>query len=305
LRRGATVSGIGVHSGRDVSVTLHPAEADAGVTFYHANGGGARDRAIPATFRHVAATDLCTAVGVPGATIATVEHLLAALSALGVDNAAVEIDGPEVPIMDGSAGAFIDAVDEAGVERLDAPLRYVRVDQPVRVEDGESWAEFVPHNGRRVEVEIDFANPLVGKQKYAVDVDGGSFRSDIARARTFGFLCDVEQLWARGLARGASLENAVVIGEDRVINPEGLRFTDEFVRHKVLDAIGDLALAGLPILGCYRSRRGGHRLNVMALQALFAREDAWTLVEAPQPRRETGHAELPAGVALAYGMDAT
>ncbi|MEX2147888.1 MAG: UDP-3-O-acyl-N-acetylglucosamine deacetylase, partial [Candidatus Rokuibacteriota bacterium] len=176
----------------------------------------------------------------PGATVATVEHLLAALSALGVDNAAVEIDGPEVPIMDGSAGAFIDAVDEAGVERLDAPLRYIRVDQPVRVEDGESSAEFIPHNGRRVEVEIDFANPLVGKQKYAVDVDSGSFRSDIARARTFGFLSDVEQMWARGLARGASLENAVVIGDDRVINPEGLRFSDEFVRHKVLDAIGDL-----------------------------------------------------------------
>jgi UDP-3-O-[3-hydroxymyristoyl] N-acetylglucosamine deacetylase len=299
------VSGIGVHSGHDVSVTLHPAAADAGVTFYHSDGNGARDRAIPATFRHVAATDLCTAVGVPGATVATVEHLLAALSALGVDNAAVEIDGSEVPIMDGSAGAFIDAVDEAGVERLDAPLRYIKVEKPVRVEDGESLAEFTPYNGRRVEVEIDFASPLIGKQKYAVDVDGGTFRRDIARARTFGFLCDVERMWARGLARGASLENAVVIGEDRVINPEGLRFSDEFVRHKVLDAIGDLALAGLPILGRYRSRRGGHRLNIMALQALLDREDAWTVIEAPQPRPETAHAELPAGVALAYGMDAT
>lgn len=304
LRRGATVSGIGVHSGCEASITLHPAEADSGVTFYRSNGRD--DHAIPATFRHVAATDLCTAVGVPGATIATVEHLLAALSALGVDNAGVEIDGPEVPIMDGSAGAFIDAVDEAGVERLDAPLRYIKVERPVRVEHGDSYAEFTPYNGRRIEVEIDFANPLVGKQSLALDVSGGSFRRDIARARTFGFLCDVEQLWARGLARGASLENAVVIGEDRVINPEGLRFSDEFVRHKALDAIGDLALAGLPILGRYRSRRGGHRLNVMALQALFSEQDAWTLVEAPQqPRRETGHADLPAGLAVAYGMDAS
>jgi UDP-3-O-[3-hydroxymyristoyl] N-acetylglucosamine deacetylase len=305
LRRGATVSGIGVHSGREVSITLHPAEADSGVTFY-SGGNSSRDRAIPATYRHVAATDLCTAVGVPGATVATVEHLMAALSALGIDNAAVEIDGGEVPIMDGSAGAFIDAVDEAGVERLDAPLSYIKVAQPVRVEDGESWAEFTPYNGRRIEVEIEFDNPLIGRQSFGVDVNGGSFRSDIARARTFGFLADVERLWARGLARGASLENAVVLGQDRVINPEGLRFADEFVRHKVLDAIGDLALAGLPILGRYRSWRGGHKLNVMALKALFQRSTAWALVEAPQPRRQpAGHAELPVGVAVAYGMDAT
>ena len=306
LRRGATISGIGVHSGCEVSVTLHPAEADTGVTFHCGKGAGSLNRAIPATYRHVAATDLCTAVGVPGTTIATVEHLMAALSALGVDNAGVEIDGPEVPIMDGSAGAFIDAVDEAGVERLDAPLSYVKVTKSIRVEDGESWAEFTPYNGRRIEVEIDFDNPLIGRQRYAAEVNGGNFRSDIARARTFGFLADVERLWARGLARGASLENAVVVGEDRVINPEGLRFSDEFVRHKVLDAIGDLALAGLPILGRYRSWRGGHKLNVMALQALFARQEAWTLIEAPQQRRESaGHAELPVGVAVAYGMDAS
>ncbi len=306
LRRSVTISGIGVHSGSEASVTLHPCEADTGVTFYSGSGRGSRDCAIPATYRYVAATDLCTAVGVPGATVATVEHLMAALSALGVDNAAVEMEGPEVPIMDGSAGAFIDAVDEAGVERLDAPLSYVKVTRPVRVEDGESWAEFRPYNGRRIEVEIAFDNPLIGRQRYAADVSGGSFRSDIARARTFGFLADVERLWARGLARGASLDNAVVVGEDRVINPEGLRFADEFVRHKVLDAIGDLALAGLPILGCYRSWRAGHKLNVMALQALFAQTDAWTTVEAVQPRREpAGHAELPIGVAVAYGMDAS
>ena len=302
LRRGATVSGIGVHSGREATVTLRPAEANAGVTFYHANR---RDRAIPARLSHVAATNRCTSVGVPGdAMIATVEHLLAALSAAGIDNAAIDVDGPEVPIMDGSAGAFMDAVDEAGVERLDAPLRYIKITETVRVEDGLSYAEFTPYNGRRIEVEIDFDSPLIGRQKFAADVDG-AFRSEIARARTFGFLAEVEQLWARGFARGASLENAVVLGEDRVINPEGLRFSDEFVRHKVLDAVGDLALAGVPILGRYRSYRGSHRLNVMALQVLFERQEAWTFVEAPQPRRECAHADLPAGLAVAYGMDAT
>ena len=308
LRREATVCGIGVHSGHEVSITLHPAEADTGVTFFHAGGNGRRDRSIPATYRHVAATEQCTAVGVPGATVATVEHLLAALSALGVDNAAVEMNGSEVPIMDGSAHAFIDAVDEAGVERLDAPLRYIKVTRPVRVEDGQSYAEFIPYDGRRIEVEIDFTNPLVGRQRYAADIDGRGFRRDIGRARTFGFLADVERLWAKGLARGASLENAVVVGEDRVVNPEGLRFSDEFVRHKVLDAIGDLALAGLPILGCYRSWRGGHRLNVMALQALFSNEDAWTVIDAPAAvvrRPEVAHADLPAGLAVAYGMDAS
>ncbi len=298
LRSAATLSGIGVHSGREVSLTLHPAEADTGVTFIAANGSTHR---IPANVRHVSATELCTAVAVPGASVATVEHLMAALSALGIDNATVEIDGPEVPIMDGSAAPFVDAVDQAGVERLDAPLRYIRVLQPIGVEDGSSFAEFTPHNGRRIEVEIDFTNPLVGRQKFACDVDSASFRQDIGRARTFGFLADVEKMLARGLGRGASLENAVVVGDDRVLNPEGLRWSDEFVRHKLLDAIGDLALAGLPILGSYRSYRGGHRLNVMALQALLSDETAWEVYEVPAPRREAVSEARPMGLG-AFGV---
>ena len=303
LRRRATVSGIGVHSGREVSLTLHPAEADSGVTFFRTNVEGGRDREIPANYRHVNATDLCTSVGVPGATVATIEHLMAALSALDVDNAMVEIDGPEVPVMDGSAGAFIAAVDSAGVAGLDAPLRYIKVLKPVRVEIGESFAEFTPYNGRRIEVAIDFANSLIGRQQFSADIESESFRRDIARARTFGFLAEVEQLWARGFALGASLENAVVIGDDRVINPEGLRFSDEFVRHKVLDAVGDLALAGAPILGCYRSYRGGHKLNFKALEALIADEGAWTWVEMPV-RREAGRADLGVGIGVAaYGPD--
>jgi UDP-3-O-[3-hydroxymyristoyl] N-acetylglucosamine deacetylase len=303
LQQRAALSGIGVHSGQSVSMTLHPAEADSGIYFYRTNLDDGLDREIPADFRFVSATDFCTTVGVPGASVATIEHLMATLGALEIDNVMIEIDGPEVPVMDGSADAFIDAVDQAGISRLSTPRRYVKVLKPVRIEIGSSFAEFRPHDCTRVEVEIDFANPLVGRQVFATEIDADTFRSELGRARTFGFLADVELLWARGFALGASLDNAVVIGDDRVINPEGLRFADEFVRHKALDAVGDLALAAAPILGCYRSYRGGHRLNVQAIEALFADEEAWTYVEMPA-RREAGHADLSAGVGVAaFGPD--
>jgi UDP-3-O-[3-hydroxymyristoyl] N-acetylglucosamine deacetylase len=215
----------------------------------------------------------------------------------------VEIDGPEVPVMDGSADPFIDAIDQVGVVALAAPRRYIRVLKPVRVDIGGGFGEFHPCEGTRIEVEIDFANPLIGRQAYAADIDGERFRKEIARARTFGFLADVEDLWARGFALGASLDNAVVIAEDRIVNPEGLRFADEFVRHKALDAIGDIALAGAPILGCYRSFKGGHRLNIKALARLLADETAFEIVELPV-RRDVGHADLPVGLGVAaYGPD--
>ena len=303
LRQRAALSGIGVHSGQSVSVTLHPAEADSGIYFYRTNLDEGRDCEIPADVRYVSATDLCTTVGVPGASVATIEHLMATLRALEIDNVMVEIDGPEVPAMDGSADAFIDAIDQAGILRLAKARRYVKVLKPIRVEIGGSFAEFRPYDGMRVEMEINFANPLIGRQTLATDVDPHTFRHGLARARTFGFLSDVEQLWARGFALGASLDNAVVIGEDKVINPEGLRFADEFVRHKALDAVGDLALAAAPILGCYRSHRGGHRLNIEAVSALLADEDAWTYVEMPA-RRDSGHADLQTGVGVAaFGPD--
>jgi UDP-3-O-[3-hydroxymyristoyl] N-acetylglucosamine deacetylase len=305
LRDRVDISGIGVHSGRQVSLALHPNDADTGITFFRTRVDGHKGREIPAHVRHVSATDLCTTVGVDGVSVATIEHLMATLRALDIDNALVEIDGPEVPVMDGSAHDFIDAVDEVGAEILAAPRRYVKVLKPVRVEMGRSFAEFRPYDGMRVEIEIDFANPLIGRQSFASDVDAEIFRRQIARARTFGFLADIEGLWAKGFALGASLENALVFGDDRVINPGGMRFADECVRHKALDAIGDLALAGAPILGAYRSFRGGHKLNVMALDALFADEDAWTWVEMPV-RRESGHADLPIGVSLpAFGPNRT
>jgi UDP-3-O-[3-hydroxymyristoyl] N-acetylglucosamine deacetylase len=299
----ATLSGVGVHSGHAASVTLHPAEADSGIYFYRTNLDDGRDREIPADYRYVSATDLCTTIGGSGISVATVEHLMAALRAMDVDNCMIEVDGPEIPVMDGSAEAFIDAIDQAGIETLSRPRRYIRVVKPVRVELGASFAEFRPYDGRRMEIEIDFANPLVGRQCYAADITADSFRREIGRARTFGFFADVKSLWERGFALGASLDNAIVIAEDRVMNPEGLRYKDEFVRHKALDAVGDLALAGAPILGCYRSYRGGHRLNVMAVESLLSDRDAWTVVEMPV-RRESGHADLQAGIAVAaHGPD--
>jgi UDP-3-O-[3-hydroxymyristoyl] N-acetylglucosamine deacetylase len=284
-------------------VTLHPAEVDSGVYFYRTNLADDRDCEIPADYRHVRGTDLCTTVGLDGASVATIEHLMATLRGLDIDNCMVEIDGPEIPVMDGSADAFIDAVDQAGVSTLSAARRCIKVEKSVRVESGRSFAEFRPYDGRRIEVEIDFDNPLVGHQCYEADLCSETFRKELARARTFGFLADVEQLWSRGLALGASLDNAVVISDDRILNPEGLRYENEFVRHKALDAVGDIALAGAPILGCYHSRRGGHRLNVLALEALLADREAWSYVEMPA-RRDVGHADLAVGVGVAaFGPD--
>jgi UDP-3-O-[3-hydroxymyristoyl] N-acetylglucosamine deacetylase len=286
-------------------VTLHPADAGCGISFLRTSGGVARHSSIPATVAHVSASDLCTAIGTNGSTVATVEHLLAALSALRVDNALIEVDGSEVPMMDGSAAPFVDLIDEVGVVPLGRPRRSIKVLKRVRVDVGQSFAEFRPHRGMRIEIEIDFASPVIGRQRFAADVNENLFRREMARARTFGFLADVEQLWARGLALGASLDNSVVVGEDRVVNSEGLRFRDEFVRHKALDAVGDLALIGAPIVGCYRSYRGGHRLNAKAVHALMADTSAWTLVEAPV-HRDVRHGDLVAGVGVpAYAPESS
>ncbi len=301
LRRSATVSGIGVHSGRPASLTIHPAEAGSGICFQRMSGDDGHDP-VRAHYTNVSTTDFCTVVGLNGSSVATIEHLMATLRALDVDNAMIEIDGPEVPVMDGSAGAFLEALDEAGIAALDAPRRHIRVLRPVAVQFGAARAEFLPYDGMRIEVEIAFDNPMVGEQRFAADIDSDVFRRELARARTFGFLADVEQLWARGLAQGASLDNALVIGDDRVLNPEGLRFVDECVRHKALDAVGDLALAGAPIRGLYRSHRGGHKLNVAALATLLSDESAWTWDNDAEERRET--AGRPALQTVAIGPEA-
>jgi UDP-3-O-[3-hydroxymyristoyl] N-acetylglucosamine deacetylase len=295
-----SLEGIGVHSGKPVSITLHPAEADNGISFLRTNLENGREREIEAHFSAVVDTRLCTVIGDPArGSVSTIEHLMAALRGLGVDNAIVEIDGPETPIMDGSARAFVQAIDSVGLETLRARRRSIRVLKPVRVDLGRAWAELQPYDrGFRLDVEIDFGTGLIGRQRKAFELSPAVFRRELAGARTFGFVKDVEQLWKLGLALGSSLENSVAIGDDRVLNPEGLRWADEFVRHKALDAVGDLALSGSPLLGQYRSYCGGHKLNFMMLEALFADDSNWTYVDAPA-RREIGHAELTAGLAVA------
>jgi len=282
----ATLTGIGVHSGKPVTVHFLPADADTGIVFHLSNGSQAREfRALVA---EVGATDLCTMLGDPaGEHIGTVEHLMATVFGLGIDNLIIEIDGSEVPILDGSAMAFVEAIEQVGVETLAVKRRYIRVVKPVRVEAGASWAEFRPYDGTRFEIEIDFESPAIGRQQFASDINPDIFRRDIARARTFGFMKDVERLWAAGYALGSSLENSLVIGDDnRVINVGGLRYPNEFARHKTLDAMGDLALAGARFIGCFRSYRGGHRMNASALRRLLSDRTAFEIVETR--RRERG-----------------
>ncbi|MBU2327935.1 MAG: UDP-3-O-acyl-N-acetylglucosamine deacetylase [Alphaproteobacteria bacterium] len=278
-----TLTGIGVHSGRDVTITFQPAEAGTGIVFQrqHDDGSTSEYRAVSA---HVGNTDLCTVLGTnPARSVATVEHVMAALYALGLDNVIVEVDGAEMPIMDGSSEVFIDAIEQVGITNLGVKRRYIRVTKPVRIESGASWSEFRPYDGTRFEVEIDFDSKLIGRQKWEGDLTAETFKTQLSRARTFGFMRDVERLWAAGFALGSSLENSVVISDDdTVINVEGLRYEkDEFVRHKTLDAVGDLALAGAQFIGCYRSYRGGHKMNANALKALLSDPSAYEVVEAP------------------------
>jgi UDP-3-O-[3-hydroxymyristoyl] N-acetylglucosamine deacetylase len=307
LREQAVVSGVGVHSGLPVTLTINPADAGTGIVFTRTDSSG-REREVRADYRAVTATELATVLGdASGVLCSTAEHILAALRGLGVDNAVVELDGPEVPIMDGSAAPFVAAIDQAGIVELPAARRYIEVLKPVRVSRGEAFGELRPYDhGFRVEIEIAFDTPLIGHQIFDTDVTPDTFRRELSRARTFGFMKDVSALWNAGKALGASFENTVVLGEDRVLNTEGLRYPDEFVRHKALDAVGDLALAGAPLRGAYRSLRGGHRLNHAVLVALMSDPTAWRLVDAPleAPRRIRGHAEVATGlVAPAYAPD--
>ena len=293
LRAAVTLIGTGVHSGDEVKMILHPAEANHGIAFLRTGLPGGLDRLIDARHLAVTATELCTVIGDrdTGA-VATIEHLMAALTGLGIDNVLVEIDGPEVPILDGSSAPFIDAIDQVGIAVQGATRRYLKVLKPVRVTQGKAFAELLPNDRAfRLDVEIDFPTPVIGRQRKAIDLSPSVFRREISRARTFGFMRDVEKLWSAGFALGASLENTVAIGDDGIMNPEGLRYADEFVRHKLLDAVGDLSLAGLPLLGTYRSYCGGHRMNFSVLEALFSQRSNYAIVDAV-PRRETGYADI-------------
>lgn len=307
LRSLATVTGVGVHSGAAASLTLGPAPIDAGYVFVRTGLDGP-DREIKATASSVIATEFATVLGdANGPLVSTAEHVLAALRGMGIDNATIEVDGPEVPIMDGSAAPFVAAIDQAGVVEQGAFRKVIQVLKPVQVQIGQSTAELRPHaGGFRAEVEIDFANSLIGRQAFSLDINPTSFRRDICRARTFGCMKDVARLWSAGFALGASIENSVVFDEDRLLNAEGLRYADECVRHKLLDVVGDLALAGLPIVGAYRSYKGGHKLNSAVLLALMADRSAYRIVEVEPVRRsrvEAAAGMLGGMVAPAYGPD--
>ena len=282
LAREIHLTGTGVHSGAPVSLTLHPAEADTGLRFLVTKRGRVIAE-IPAHVANVKNLTLCTVIGDDtGVTISTVEHLLAALRGLAIDNCYVEIDSKEVPIMDGSSCDFVEAIDRVGIRELSEPRKYIKVLKPVRVEEGDCWGQLEPHGSFRLDGEIDFQPPLIGRQRIAFEMSPGVFRHELSRARTFGFMSDVEKLWKMGLALGADLTNTVAIGEGKIMNREGLRYEHEFVRHKMLDAVGDLSLAGAPLLGAYSSYKGGHRLNSMVLQALFADASNWAWVQAPR-----------------------
>ncbi|MBN8926413.1 MAG: UDP-3-O-[3-hydroxymyristoyl] N-acetylglucosamine deacetylase [Rhodospirillales bacterium 69-11] len=276
--------GVGVHSGARVQMTIHPAGPDSGIVFHRTD----LDRTLPARFDNVVDTRLCTVLGVPGdptLRVGTVEHLMAALAAKGIDNALVTLDGPEVPILDGSAAPILFLLDCAGAVEQAVPRRGIEILQPVRVSDGAAFAELRPNRfgpcGLGMAMSIDFAAAAIGRQAYELQLSEASFRHELAGARTFAMAEEVEQLRAMGLARGGSLDNALVVEGARVLNPGGLRMEGEFVRHKLLDAVGDLALAGQPLHGRFVAHRSGHALNNKLLRALFADRSAWRPLPAP------------------------
>lgn len=277
VAKSAFCSGIGVHSGRGARVTLNPAPIDTGVVFVRTDVTDRNNR-VPALASLVGKTQLNTEIAnSSGVTVATIEHLMAALAALRIDNVLVEIDGPECPIMDGSAQPFVELVDRAGRRLQNAPRRFIEILERVEVVVGDKIASISPSSTFEVDFEIRYATPVIGDQRVALEVTEDSFRSELAAARTFGFKHEIEQLQALGLGRGASLENAVGIENDAILNPEGLRMEREFVRHKALDAVGDLYTLGAPVLGRFETVRGGHALNNQLCCRLLARPEAWRI----------------------------
>lgn len=270
------LAGRGMHSDAPARLTISPAEAGAGVLFLQSEA----EQPVAALWRNVCATQLRTEIAQKGARVSTIEHLMAALYGLGVDNALIDLDGPEVPAMDGSAKDFAAPILDAGVVALAAPRRVLKIVEPIRVSDGAAWAELAPtrRSSLRLDVEIAFPRP-VGRQRLALDLTPGAFAREIAPARSFGFVRDAERLWRQGLALGANLDNCVVLDDNRTLNPRGLRFENEFARHKMLDVIGDLALAGAQIHGAFRSYRGGHRLNHALVEKLMATPSAYRIAK--------------------------
>jgi UDP-3-O-[3-hydroxymyristoyl] N-acetylglucosamine deacetylase len=290
IKARVSTTGVGLHSGQRVELTLRPAAPDTGIVFRRIDLDEPVD--IPAVADRVTDTRMASTLTAadtgPGAAVkvATVEHLMSALAGLGIDNLYVDVTAPEIPILDGSAGSFVFLIQSVGIVEQNAPKRFIRVKRAVEVRDGDKWARLEPHEGFKLRFSIEFGHPAIDAtgQQYEIDFAKTSYVKEIARARTFGFVQDVEALRAVGLAQGGSLENAIVMDEYRVLNTEGLRFDDEFVKHKILDAIGDLYLIGHPLLAIYSAYKSGHAMNNLLLRELLAQPDAYEIVSFEQRR---------------------
>lgn len=297
INRTVQISGVGLHTGKVITLALRPAPAGTGVVFHRSEND--RIVSIEAISANVVDTRLATVIGKDGLTVSTVEHILAASSALGVDNLHIDIDGPEVPVLDGSAAPFVHLLRSAGLRQLNQRRKFLQILKPLMVVDGDKWVRLIPSRFLRITCDIAFDHPCISAQSRTFKSTPEHFVAEIASARTFGFLREVEYLKANGLARGGSLENAVVIGEDRILNPEGLRYPDEFVRHKILDALGDFSLAGYPILGHIKANKPGHDLNHRMVSTLLSTPECWKIVELP------GHnepAQLLPGLSTGFAL---
>ncbi|OIO61298.1 MAG: UDP-3-O-[3-hydroxymyristoyl] N-acetylglucosamine deacetylase [Alphaproteobacteria bacterium CG_4_10_14_0_2_um_filter_63_37] len=280
LKNSMRASGIGLHSGRKVNLTLRPAPVNTGVVFRRVDLPGAP--LIPARADHVVDTMLCTVLGNEHGRVGTVEHLMSALAGLQIDNVFIDIDGDEVPIMDGSSAPFVFLIQCAGIEEQKAPRLFIKIKKPFQVEAEGKVASFLPGEGFSIRFAIDFNHPMLRNQTAQVRLNETSFIREVSRARTFGFLKEVETLQSMGLAQGGSLDNAIVIDDYRIVNEGGLRYPDEFVRHKILDSVGDLYLLGHPVIGVFEAERSGHALNNRLLRGLLADESAYDLVQVPK-----------------------
>jgi UDP-3-O-[3-hydroxymyristoyl] N-acetylglucosamine deacetylase len=298
LKNSIRASGVGMHTGKKVLMTLRPAAPDSGIVFRRTDLG---DIDIPAKAENVTDTSLGTTLTKGEAKVSTVEHLLSAFAGLGIDNAIVEVSAQEVPIMDGSAGPFVFLMQSAGIEEQRVAKRFIRVKEHVRVEDGDKWAEFHPFDGFKVNFEIEFNHPVFKRraQKASMDFSTTSFLREVSRARTFGFMRDLETLRTRNLALGGTMDNAIVMDDYRVLNEDGLRYEDEFVKHKILDAIGDLYLLGHSLIGEFSGHKSGHALNNKLLRTMLSSKSAWeevvfeTADEAPISYIEPSHGLAP------------
>ncbi len=279
MSKTATLSGVGLHSGAETSLKIKTANIDSGIVFVRTDVSD-RDNKVEGKWNRVVDTRLCTVVGNDaGVTVGTIEHLMAALRACGVDNAVIELDGPEVPIMDGSSEPFVKAIQKAGLKTQTAPRKAIKILKEVVIEDGDKRVVLKPAIGSKFKSVIEFAHPSIGKQAYEIEMLNGHFLTDVSDARTFGFFEEVQALRSMGLALGGSMDNAIVLDKTTVMNKDGLRYHDEFARHKLLDAVGDLYLAGAPIIGLYEGFKAGHAMNNKILHALFAQADAWTTMD--------------------------